>query len=280
VGLPRFIIGGAPKTGTTSLFRYLGQHPEVFTSNPKEPHYLASEDGTHIVCGSRFTREEYEGLFEGAHSNQVAGEASTWYLRLAHRVAPKAAEMIPKAKWIFLLRDPVDRAYSDYWFHIFRGNLSSEKQFSEYETDHWIFDASYYLDGLKIFCDHFSREQILVLLTRDLAQEPDTTLEQVCSHIGVDPSFSFDTAQRQNVTWYPRSSAVLRTVDRLVPGVSQWASAKPWLRPVRSRLLFSPHSPKPELPIEVRARFVDHFKSEIREVERLIERDLSNWLQV
>lgn len=126
VGLPRFIIGGAPKTGTTSLFRYLGQHPEVFTSNPKEPHYLASEDGTHIVCGSRFTREEYEGLFEGAHSNQVAGEASTWYLRLAQRVAPKAAEMIPKAKWIFLLRDPVDRAYSDYWFHIFRGNLSSE----------------------------------------------------------------------------------------------------------------------------------------------------------
>lgn len=279
MGLPNFIIGGAPKTGTTSLFGYLGQHPEVFTSNPKEPHYLASEEGSRTVCGERFTRDEYEDLFSAARSNQVAGEASTWYLQLAYRVAPKAARMIPEAKWIFILRDPVDRAHSDYWFHIFRGNLPPEKRFSEYETDHWIFNASHYLDDLKTFYDHFSREQILVLLTQDLAQEPDATLERVCSHIGADPTFSFDTAQRQNVTYYPRSLALLRTTARLLPGVSQWASKKPWLRPVRSRLLFSPYSPRPELSTKVRGRLIDHFKSEICEVEHLIERNLSDWLR-
>lgn len=280
MGLPDFIIGGAPKTGTTSLFRYLDQHPEVFTSTPKEPHYLASEDGTRTVCGACFTREEYEDLFLKARPNQVAGEASTWYLRLAHRVAPKAAQMIPEAKWIFLLRDPVDRAYSDYWFHLFRGNLQLGKRFSEYETDHWIFHASYYLDGLKTFYEYLSREQILVLLTSDFAQETDATLERVYSHIGADSTFSFDTTQRHNVTQYPRSPTLLHTIGRLLPGVSQWASDKPWLRSVRSQLLFTPHSQKPELSTEHRARLIDHFRSEIREVECLIERDLSGWLDV
>lgn len=144
--LPSFVIGGAPKAGTTSLFSYLDQHPEVFTSNPKEPHYLASEEGKRTVCGARFTRSEYEDLFSEAHSSQVAGEASTWYLQLAHRVAPEAARMIPEARWIFLLRDPVDRAYSDYWYHIYRGNLSPQKQFAEYKSDHWIFSASGFVE--------------------------------------------------------------------------------------------------------------------------------------
>lgn len=280
MGLPDFIIGGAPKTGTTSLFSYLGQHPEVFTSTPKEPHYLASEEGTRTVCGVRFTREEYEDLFSEVRPNQVSGEASTWYLRLAHKVAPKAAQMIPEAKWIFLLRDPVGRAYSDYWFQVFLGNLPLGKRFSEYETGHWIFHASHYLDGLETFYEYLSREQILVLLTRDFAREPDATLERVCSHVGADSTFSFETTQRHNVTHYPRSPTLLRAIGRLLPEVSQWASEKQWLRPVRSRLLFSPHSQKPELHSKVRARLIDHFRSEIHEVERLIERDLSDWLHV
>lgn len=252
----------------------------MFTSTPKEPHYLASEEGTRTVCGARFTRQEYEDLFPEDRPNQVAGEASTWYLRLAHRVAPKAVQMIPEAKWIFLLRDPVDRAYSDYWFQIFLGNLPLGKRFSEYGTDHWIFDASHYLDGLETFYEQLSREQILVLLTRDFAREPDAALERVCSHIGADSTFSFETTQRHNVTHYPRSPTLLHTIGRLLPGISQWVSERPWLRPVRSRLLFSPHRQKPELPTNVRARLIDDFRSEIREVERLIGRDLSDWLQI
>jgi hypothetical protein len=280
MGLPSFIIGGAPKAGTTSLFSYLDQHPEVFTSNPKEPHYLASREGKLTVCGARFTRDEYEDLFSETRSDQVAGEASTWYLQLAHRVAPKAARMIPEARWIFLLRDPVNRAYSDYWYHIYRGNLSSKKRFAEYESSHWIFEASHYLNNLKSFYDYYSRNNILVLLTQDLAQDPDATLERVCSHIDVDSTFSFDTAQRQNVTSYPRSLILLRTIGRLAPNLSQRASRNPWLRPVRSRLLFSRHSSKPEMTTEVRARLVDRFESEILELSRLIDRDLSDWLRV
>lgn len=119
-----------------------------------------------------------------------------------------------------------------------------------------------------------------MLLTQDLADEPSVTLKRVCSHIDVDSTFSFDTAQRQNVTSYPRSPILLRTIDRLLPGLSQWASRMPGLRPIRSRLLFSRHSPKPELTTKVRARLVDRFESEILELSRLIDRDLSDWLQV
>jgi hypothetical protein len=62
MSLPDFIIGGAPKCGTTALFEYLNQHPQVFTSTPKEPHFFASEGGETRVRGMRFTRKEYEAF--------------------------------------------------------------------------------------------------------------------------------------------------------------------------------------------------------------------------
>lgn len=280
--LPDFIIGGAPKAGTTSVFEYLDQHPGVFTSNPKEPHFFASIDRNEPVRGMSFSRREYEALFDGAGLEQIAGEASTGYLRHARRVAPKLAKCIPDIRLIFILRDPVDRAYSDFWHRLHTGDIPARKSFADCaeEPGHWIFHGSYYLDGLETFYDHFSHEQILIVLTRDLADEPDRTLEKTCSHIGVDPGFSFDTARRHNVTRYPRSPAFLRTFGHLLPGFSQWTSKSSLLRPVRSRALFSRHSRKPEMPTEVRARLVDRFESEILKVSRLIDRDLSDWLSV
>lgn len=282
MSLPDFIIGGAPKAGTTTFFKYLDQHPEVFTSSPKEPHFFASIARGEAVRGMSFSWGEYRALFHATDHDQVAGEGSTGYLRHARHVAPRLAKFIPDVRLIFLLRDPVDRAYSDYWFRLHTGHIPLKKSFADCakDPDHWVFHGSHYLNGLETFYEHLDRDQVLVLLTRDLASRPEDTLERAWSHVGVDSNFSLGTTSRHNVTRYPRSPTVLRAIGRLFPNLSQWASSMPWLRPIRSRLLFSRYSSKPEMSTEVRAQLVDRFESEILEVSRLIDRDLSDWLRV
>ena len=276
--LPDFIIGGAPKCGTTALFRYLDQHPEVFTSDPKEPHFFIKEGEE--AWGERMTRQEYKALFEGKDHGQIAGEASTWYLNHSEEAAPKISKLIPNARIIFLLRNPIDRDYSDYWFHYTRGEIPSYRSFSHYthSPSHWIFDGSKsYFPGIKTFLSHFHKEQILVLLTDDLRENSEEVLRRVCDHIGVESDFSFDLSSRHNVTKYPRSVRLCRWMGRVAPGLSQWAAGTKWARGLRSRLLFSDSAEKPPMCETNRKRLAARYEQEIIELEQLIGRDLSHW---
>lgn len=280
MSLPDFIIGGAPKCGTTALFEYLNQHPQVFTSTPKEPHFFASEGGETRVRGMRFTRKEYEALFSEKDDKQIAGEASTGYLYHARRTAPKISELVPDARLIFSLRDPAQRDYSDYWFRVHTGDLPLGKPFSDYvsNSDHWIFHGSKsYLHGLRTFYSHLCEEQILVLLTSDLRENSEEVLRCVCDHIGVESGFDFDLSARRNVTKHPRSVQLCRWIGQVAPGVSKWASRTKWLRGLRSRLLFSSSAERPPMREDDRKRLVDRYEQEIEELERLIGRDLSHW---
>ena len=278
---PDFILGGAPKSGTTALFNYLSQHPHVFVSDPKEPHFFAKHDPSHIVRGMNYSRDEYEALFRNADAEQKAGEASTGYLHHARHAAPKIKEMIPGARLLFLLRNPVDRAYSEYWFRLHTGDLPSSKPFSWYvdHPKHWVFHGSTsYLSGLRCFFNHFDRSQILVLLTDDLKRNRRDVFEQACRHIGVPDDIEIGLSFRHNVTRYPRFPQALQIAGHIAPGLSRWASNVPVLRPVRSRLLFSPQAPKPPMREADRKRLAERFADPIQELSRLIERDLSIWL--
>jgi hypothetical protein len=279
MSLPDFIIGGAPKCGTTALFEYLDQHPQVFTSTPKEPHFFASEGGEKKVRGMSFTRKKYENIFEN-NGDKIAGEASTGYLYHAEKSAPQIAELIPEVRLIFLLRNPVKRDYSEYWFRVHTGDLPLGKPFSDYvsNSDHWIFSGSKsYLPGLRTFYSHFREEQILVLLTDDLRQSSKEVLCRICNHIGVDPGFDFDISARHNVTKHPRSVRLCRWIGRIAPGFSQWVSKASWLRGLRSFLLFSSSAVRPPMLEGDRKRLIDRYKAELERLERLIKRDLSHW---
>jgi hypothetical protein len=276
--LPDFIIGGAPKCGTTALFRYLDQHPKVFTSNPKEPHFFATENEE--IRGMSFDRKKYEELFGEAGSNQIAGEASTGYLIHAGKAAPRIRKTVPSARVIFLIRNPVHRDYSEFWFRVYRGDLPIGNTFSSYvsKPSHWIFHGSKsYVSGIRTFCSHFHEEQILVLLTDDLRKNTDEVLRRVCDHIGVDSDYSFDLTTRHNVTKYPRSVRLCRWIGRVAPGLSQWAAGTRWIRGLRSRLLFSDSAEKPPMRKADRERLAAHYEQEIDELEQLIGRDLSHW---
>lgn len=282
MALPDFILGGAPKSGTTALFTYLSQHPEVYPSSPKEPHFFAKRNDSHVVRGMNYSRAEYEELFRGAGPDQKAGEASTGYLHHAKQAAPKIQALIPDVRLLFLLRNPIERAYSEYWFRLHTGDLPAAEPFSTYVENpkHWVFHGSTsYVSGLQRFYDHFDRSQILVLLTDDLKRSRRDVFEQACRHIGVDPGVEIDLSVRHNVTRYPRSPRLLRAAGRLAPGLSRWASGVPVLRPLRSRLLFSAQAPKPPMRPADRDRLAKRYADAIDELSRLIDRDLSFWLE-
>src|SRR3954468_6264414 len=164
--LPNFLIVGAPKCGTTSLYQYLGQHPEVYMSRLKEPRYFPSfglVPGTDLVR----TRAEYEQLFDGATTERAIGEATPNYLH-----APQAAERIvaelPDAKIIVSLRNPADRAYSSY---LGRGRRGVEKRPVQdaVQPGNYFFDASLYSDALARYFAVFGRRRVKVVLFDDLA---------------------------------------------------------------------------------------------------------------
>jgi len=142
MNMPNFLIIGAPKSGTTSLAQYLGQHPEVYISPKKEPYFFAFENEQvdflgpgiqgkdHIINSAVVVDlEEYRRLFQGVSNEVAIGEASTLYLSF-----PKAAERIkyhiPDVKLIAILRDPADRAYSGF-MHSLRDNCEPIADFAQ-----------------------------------------------------------------------------------------------------------------------------------------------------
>lgn len=128
-GLPTFLVIGAAKAGTTSLYHYLGQHPQVFMSPVKEPGFFALEGHPLDFRGpgdewlrqaTTTTLEAYQKLFEGVRDEPAVGEASVLYLH--HHAAPEAiARYVPDVKLVAVLRDPVERAYSAFLYQTRNG---------------------------------------------------------------------------------------------------------------------------------------------------------------
>jgi hypothetical protein len=122
--IPSFYIVGAPKCGTTSLARWLGEHPRVFMSRVKEPHYFSFD----LPEARRCTLREYESLFDAAPPGAVLGEASTHYLRSAVAI-PEILSSVPDPRLVFCVRDPIGMALS--WHgHLVKVGRESEPDFA------------------------------------------------------------------------------------------------------------------------------------------------------
>lgn len=274
---PDFIIGGAPKSGTTALFKYLSQHPELYASDPKEPHFFVKEKRPNIGC----SREEYKSIFEGKEDHQVSFEGSTSYLENSETVCKNLKENLPDVKLIFILRNPIKRSYSDYWFHLMRGEIPAKKSFEEcVKEGHWILNASRYSENIKKYYESIGKNNVLVFKTCDLKDKTRSVLKKICLYVGVGEKFKFDTEKDYNVTKYPRSVNLIRVIGHLKPGLLSHSAQIDWLRPVRSQALFSTQVNRPKMKVSVRERLLEQFGPEIKATQRLIGRDLSSWLEV
>lgn len=184
--LPNFFIIGAMRSGTTSLARYVGAHPEVFMAPEKEVHFFDRHHDRGL--------DWYRSRFAGYEGQQAVGEATQTYLFLPD-VPARIAAVVPDAKLIAILRNPVDRAYSHYWMN--RGLRTESREAADALTadpartgggpSFPYLDRGRYLPQLQRVCENFPREALRVLLFEDLLARPAETFGAVCAFLGVDP---------------------------------------------------------------------------------------------
>jgi hypothetical protein len=314
--LPNFFIAGAPKAGTTSLYHYLGQHPQIYMSPLKEPCFFADEfryenldEETQRLrglerddlaaylrgpmTGKRMTGfvtrwEDYLKLFRNARDEAAIGEASVCYLW--SKTAPaNIAARIPQARIVAMLRDPAERAFSAY-LQVVTLDLV-RMPFSEYIEAglrrggtrlgrfHPFLEFGLYAEQIARYLDLFPRNRMQICFYDDYQRDPLATLAGIFRFLSVDDSFVPDTSQRHLQPRAPRFPGMSRFLKER--GV--WRAAKDRLPPALLHALrgiaFRPRASLAPRP-EDRARLVDYYRDDILKLSRLLNRDLQSWLTV
>ena len=297
--LPNFFIIGAAKAGTSSLFEYLRQHPDIRTSPIKEPEYFRGEGPSLLRRGPgdsrdappEYTWEGYLELFAGAGSARAVGEASTTYLRGGAESAGRIHAAFPEARMIAILRQPADRAYSNF-IHLRREGREPLASFSaalEAEPERlaagwapiWGFKTDgFYHDRLRAFYDLFGRIRMHVCIYEDW-RDPQEMLKGIFGFLDVDNAFVADTARHYNVgglhgrQWLgrPPPRGLRRALKSFTP-----KAARNWVWRQVERLREKDRIPPPPLEPAVRQRLTAEYRDDIEKTQQLIGRDLSHWL--
>ncbi|BBL81212.1 hypothetical protein RxyAA322_30660 [Rubrobacter xylanophilus] len=190
--LPNLIVIGAMKCGTTALHRYLGMHPEVFMSSPKELNFFfgpegASGGGWHRGNWHRGVRWYASRFDPGA---PVRGESSPGYTSPDHpEAAGRMARLLPGARLVYLVRDPVERAVSQYLHHRAEGTERRGMREALLDPEGHYLRRSRYLVRLSPYLERFPRQNILILSQEELLERRREALGRVFRFAGVDDAF-------------------------------------------------------------------------------------------
>lgn len=292
--LPNFLVIGANKAGTTSLYKYLKAHPQIFMSDVKEPAYFAA---TELLRKSAqrpdaprnmvTTREAYEELFRGVDGEKAVGEASTTYLT-STPAAERIHEEIPDAKLVAILRNPIERARSAHSMYVAKG-LEPRTRFDDAVREElngcsWRFyvKCSLYANGLSRYYELFDSRHRRVYLYEDFRTDPVGVLQNIFEWLEVDPGFTPDTSIRFNVSSPPPRSALLASVtDRMSPAKSVLKTVLPTRVQQRTKARVKQWNRirSDELSSGTRQELLELFEPDVRRLETLLDRDLSGWLR-
>ena len=285
--MPDFIVIGAVKAGTTSLFHYLKQHPSIRMSAINWPRFF-HVDGTapdfesrqkshgselaevslkrySNICNPRIpkTFEQYLSLWPKSVEEYCQGEVSPTYLH-DPAVAPRILRRLPKVKLIVVLRQPVDRAYSHYIMDVRAGwekELSFVKVIKEepYKIDDFWWGHRHnirhglYTARVAEYLQLFHRDQLLFLRYEDLKNQPEIFFKRLFAFLQLDTSVSIDTSVKHNpgLLHYRKEGSDTTDIHTMRPS---------------------------ELPNRFHGELTEFFRSDILALQDLIGQDLSDWL--
>ncbi len=300
--LPNFLIIGAAKSGTSALYRYLRQHPQIYMSPVKEPHFFGYENappntqGPDDFVNTAITNiSDYTALFDGVTTEKAIGEASPTYIHLP-RAVERIHHYIPNAKLIAILRHPADRAFSAY-MHVVRDQRETavdfaqalqleEKRISRNWGPIWHYkQVGHYYKHLKRYYEQFNTHQIRVYLYDDFSADPIRVLQDIFRFLGVDKTFIPDMRHKANVsgvqknkftailinTFFNRPNPVRFMARHLLPEELRWQ----FTTNIRNRNLR-----RQTIPPEIRRELTTYFRDDILQLQELIGRDLSSWLNL
>jgi hypothetical protein len=313
---PNFFLIGTVKGGTTSLHRYLDQHPDIYLSPIKEVNFFSKDDihpehfsrdyrhdvnidlkaylqsdMQHPIHIAHVTDEkEYLQLFRNVKNEKAIGEMSLSYM--LYPSAPRAiAARYPKARIMAMLRNPADRAFSQYIMNLGQGKTLEKNFLKEILEDdqrdpkgwginHQYLFIGHYYQQLKRYYDLFPSHQIKVFLFDDYAANPDKVVSEMFEFLEVDPHFKADTSEKANEGGVPKWKWINYMLHQW--GWINWAKQKlprSWRAPFK-KWMYSKGDKKPGMTQEERAFLVNYYREDILQLEKLINRDLSKWLTV
>ena len=288
---PNLFIVGAQKCGTTAMHIYLGQHPDIFMSEIKEPHFFSTD----LKEPNSITDEkEYLFLFKKANGKKIIGESSVWYLYSEN--APENIKRVsPNAKIIIMLRNPVELVYSMHSQALIEGYedienfedaLNAEKdrlkelRIPESSYTPYIFynKATKYAEFVKKYFDIFGRENVQVIIFDDFKKDTSLVYEETCRFLEVDisfkPKFPIINLNKQLKNRYLRDFFEKKTpwpfslFKKILP--LSWRS---YLGRIISPIYVN-YGKQPPLDEQLRIKLQEKYKFEVEKLSKLLNRDL------
>jgi hypothetical protein len=285
--LPNFMIVGAPKAGTTSLYHYLSQHPEVFMSSPKEVNFFSYEE---LVQQNLYyddfkvdNVDKYKKLFTHTKGEKAVGEASVSYL-FYPKTPQKIKETIPDVKIIILLREPTSRAYSHYLMDYKLGLVDVAFEDIVYEleenTKSNLFYQQYislglYYEQVKRYIDIFGKDKIRIYFQDDFKNDPSSIIADICDFLGVDSNYRPKISKEYNVFSMPKS----KIVDKVYKSSFRPLISSVLPQRIKEKIIdiLFVKKQRPKMSNETRKYLQGIYRDDIINLERLIEVDLSSW---
>lgn len=296
--LPNFLIIGAPRAGTTTLYHYLAQHPDVFMSEEKEPNFFLFDGSgprfggpntSHTHDLSTRTIEQYRSLFAGADGYTAIGEGSTQYLYSSH-AARRIAVRLPEPKLVVIVRHPVERAYSSY-LHL-RGlgeepaesferalELEDDRKRGGWWPKYFYVDKGLYYRQVQQYLDVFPADRLRVYMYEDLRSSPEDLLRDLFEYLAIDVAFTPTQVGQTNASGVPRAAWLHRFLTTSSPTKLVLKRLVP--RPVAEYIhqgIRRANLETPALAPDTRARLLNAFRADTLQLQRLIGRDLTAWL--
>lgn len=285
--LPNFLIIGAQKAGTTWLYDVLRRHPDIFLPDTKELSYFSrlDSDGHVLDQFTRLGHAWYEDFFSPHQRERAVGEVSPMYL--CDDAAPeRIAAMLPDVKLIAVLREPVERAASEYWMtYNKRASMPPLMDLAE-DGGNLIVRRGLYGAQLERYLRHFPRENMLVLIFEEVMADRDSALDRLCSFLGVDPALQpRDDLHRASNPATAYRWRWLHTTSVKAASALRATRALSWLPRLlkrsgfnkRIRALNAVEFDKPELTEEERRTLGSLYAADREKLEGLLGRKIEAW---
>jgi len=292
---PNFIIIGAMKAATTSLYTYLKQHPDVFMTSIKEPKFFnnLNKDSVFKLQGKGLvkikTMEQYLNLFQKAINEIAIGEASPSYIfdKDCHILIK---DNLPRVKIIAILRQPVERAYSNF-LHAKRADQEKESEFEKAFTEenkmlkkgiktHYYLEKGFYYKQLKRYYAVFPKEQIKIILFEDIIKSPVKITQEVFEFLNVDSSFIPNTSKKANVSGVPKGTLgwiIMKLRKKnLMPNIEFSKIYPEFIVNLILNTIYS--KPKKISNKLIKKLTKQYYIKDIKKLEKLINKDLSIWM--
>ncbi|MGY1642717.1 sulfotransferase family protein [Geodermatophilus sp. SYSU D00703] len=293
---PDFLVIGAARSGTTALTSFLGEHPEVFVSTPKEPHFLAFPGGAPrfvglgdddlVNRGAVRDEQAWRDLFRG-RAERRRGEGSVTTLAHPDASIPAIERLCaPGCRLVVMLRDPVDRAFSSWLYLRSRGLdagsfeecLAAEGERTRAGWSHmWqLARLSRYAEQLAPFVTAFG-DRLLVVVQEEFAADPTGQLRRVLEFLDVDPDVDIDPSRQVNASGLPRSRAVTSAMNTLrrSPALRRLVTAAV---PQRQReRIRTANLDRTTVAAGTRARLAELLADDVRDLQDLLGRRLTMW---